>query len=353
MDAMASIGQPCPPQRAAYLVSAYDGTHAHGGITKEEMQRLLRDASDTSRAQSELRLAWGTVVSQRRKVSSPRPVQPAPAGFYRPLSKVRLEQAMLPSMEGKSSRQLLAAYRKARALNPPTKFNVDPSEKKLVPKEEPQSQTQTTGAAKKESRSRLDAGRPIAGQISDLLKAQMKEMITLMREWDEDGSNSISYAEFEKAMTGMGLKSNQKIRELWKDFDKDKSGEISYDELLAALNPPKKSLAPIEYTDGKRDKDASAGMSVNVSAVTRTPGQQLIEAFDEISTNRVLDVFNAWDKGGNGSLSRYEFGKAMAALGMKSTKAEIMKLFNTIDTNQNGLIEYRELHAAINDERMG
>ena len=153
-------------------------------ITKEEMQRLLRDASDTSRAQSELRLAWGlsflnvtechhhVLCSQRRRAFIDR--------FPKCVSSKR---CCLPWR--KSSRQLLAAYRKARALNPPTKFNVDPSEKKLVPRSHNRKRRQLA-PQKKESRSRLDAGRPIAGQISDLLKTQMKEMITLMREWDED-----------------------------------------------------------------------------------------------------------------------------------------------------------------------
>ena len=38
------IDQPCPPQRAAHLISVYDGDRA-GRITHEEMQRLLRGAA--------------------------------------------------------------------------------------------------------------------------------------------------------------------------------------------------------------------------------------------------------------------------------------------------------------------
>ena len=76
---------------------------------------------------------------------------------------------------------------------------------------------------------------------------------------------------------------------------------------------------------------------------------QLYEAFEEIATDRVLDVFRVWDKNNGGTISRGEFGKAMAALGLKTTKAELNKLFNEIDVDHSGEISYQELRQAVVD----
>jgi Ca2+-binding EF-hand superfamily protein len=54
------------------------------------------------------------------------------------------------------------------------------------------------------------------------------------------------------------------------------------------------------------------------------------EAFDEMATDRVLDVFKAWDADNTGTLSRAEFAKAMVRMGVKCTRAELFKLFNEI-----------------------
>ena len=52
---------------------------------------------------------------------------------------------------------------------------------------------------------------------------------------------AISYAEFQKAMSTLGLTVSAEVEELWKSFDKDGTGEIVYHELLESLTP---SLAP-------------------------------------------------------------------------------------------------------------
>lgn len=198
----------------------------------------------------------------------------------------------------------------------------------------------------------LDPLRPLAGQLSDLLLSQMRRVVEAFDEWDTDGSNSISCAEFEKAMVSFGLKPSSKVKSLFLELDKDGNGEIGYEELLAALDPPKVPLLPKQYGQDRSCKDAlSAGLKVRQSATQRSIAEQLHEAFSEVATDRVLDVFRAWDEDSGGSISRHELAKAVATLGIKATKTELNRLFIKLDPDNSGQIEYKELYKAIKDHR--
>lgn len=59
---------------------------------------------------------------------------------------------------------------------------------------------------------------------------------------------------------------------------------------------------------------------------------------------RVLDLFRAWDEDGNGLISREEFVRGMAPLGIVVPPAESGSLFDTFDEDGSGSIEYSELH---------
>jgi Ca2+-binding EF-hand superfamily protein len=353
MDALVDMEQPCPPQRAAHLVSVYGRGHS-GLLSREQMQELLQDATGASRMHKELLVAWTCVGLNRKK--TPPPAYPPPAGLYRPLSQLRKAHQPLPSMHTSSPQRLLAVYRTNRAEKALT------SEAKMTNAEVATNPRHDHHAATDKHRvpteklpkckARLDSTRPLVGQISDMVKTQMRDVLQQFREWDEDGSGAISFVEFERAMSSLGLKASIQIKKLWNSMDTDGNGEIAYEELLTALDPPKKALAPIEYTDGARE-DVAGQLKIRSTASIVAPKTQLVEAFDEIATSRVMDVFSSWDLDGDGVISRFEFGKAMSAKGMETTKKEVMMLFNSIDTDQNGFIEYKELHRVLNEDRMG
>ena len=356
MDALVDMEQPCPPQRAAHLVSVYGRGHS-GLLTRNELQELLQDASGTSRMHTELLMAWSYVGLNRKK--TPPPAYPPPAGLYRPLSKLRQPHHPLPAMHVSSSQRLLAVYRTNRADNAaageehPTSVQGEAKPRKhRDPPTVAEGKSRPASEKPPKSKVRLDATRPLVGQIGDMVKSQMKEVLQQFREWDDDGNGLISFTEFEGAMASLGLKANAKIKKLWQSLDADGSGDIAYEELLEALDPPKKELAPIEYTDGARE-DVAGQLKIRSTASIVSPITQLTEAFDEIATSRVFDVFTSWDVDNDGVISRFEFGKAMMAMGMKSSKKEVMKLFNSIDVDQNGFIEYKELYKAIDEDRMG
>jgi len=196
---------------------------------------------------------------------------------------------------------------------------------------------------------------PLAGQLSDLLLAQMREVIQAFSEWDADGSAGLSHGEFRRAMGALGLRSNHKIEKLWKEFDRDGSGEVVYEELSAALAPKgmdglmsmPRSYMPQTVDAAKINAELKAG----VTAKVRSAAEQMHEAFGEMATERVLDVFQAWDVDGGGSLSRAEFAAAMVRLGVKTTKAQLNKLFNELDPDHSGTIKHNELYWAVKERR--
>jgi len=70
--------------------------------------------------------------------------------------------------------------------------------------------------------------------------------------------------------------------------------------------------------------------------------EQLANALRENST-RVLDLFRSWDADGDGQVSRAEFHKAMAALGLEVEKQIIDDLFSEWDKDGGGELGYNEL----------
>lgn len=77
----------------------------------------------------------------------------------------------------------------------------------------------------------------LCDHVRDMLRHQSSRVLDLFRKWDKDSSKVISYLEFEKAMSFLGIPKQADVRALWTAFDIDGSGDLTYHELLAALQP--------------------------------------------------------------------------------------------------------------------
>ena len=80
--------------------------------------------------------------------------------------------------------------------------------------------------------------------VRALLKHQSRRLLDLFRQWDSDATNTIDREEFEKAMSSLGVVKEAEVDALWADFDADSSGEITYNELLATLDPSHATANP-------------------------------------------------------------------------------------------------------------
>ena len=202
---------------------------------------------------------------------------------------------------------------------------------------------------------RLDASRPIAAQVSDMLVGRMKQAIETFHEWDTDRSHSIDLDEFTKAMAALGFTDAARVEALFRQCDVDGSGGIEIDELVAALEPTKDD--DDDDDDGRGDtppidptaRQTTAGqratklsMKNEMRKVQKGMIQQLQEAFDTFSQQQVMWVFKQCDDG-NGCITRPEFAEAMAWLGLEISTTEINYLYNQMDLDGSGRINYSEV----------
>ena len=93
-------------------------------------------------------------------------------------------------------------------------------------------------------------------------------------------------------------------------------------------------------------KSADSGaLNVQLDAASDVPiMEQLAEAL-AANLDRVIDVFRAWDTDGSGMISKREFRQGLSMLGLKELPREqVDALFDQIDTDHNGAIEYGEIN---------
>ena len=238
----------------------------------------------------------------------------------------------------------------------------------------------------------LNPLQPLGPQLRDVLLSQMKRAIDLFKEFDTDRSNTISMAEFTKAFKDMFKVKPRDAADLFKQLDADSSGELTYHELLDALDA---HLAPDGESEQARDPNNKAGgfrynsidsrdahvaierkeadngaYSQAIRMDQQTADKQISHdahvkesalkehrqskvegvtldrkknAMVSFANARVVDVFRSWDLDEDGAISRNEFGKAMVSLGYRASKAEMDKVFKKFDPDGSGVIEYSEL----------
>jgi Ca2+-binding EF-hand superfamily protein len=152
-------------------------------------------------------------------------------------------------------------------------------------------------------------------------------------------------------MGSLGVPPSQ-LRKLWRELDADGSGSVSYDELIDALAPQRLALQPKLFAPHALSGEVVRSKMRASAASNRAKARdRMHDAFGELATDRVIDVFRSWDEDGSGALSRPEFCKAISALGVQATRKELIELFNALDPDHSGFIELRELRQEIQGRR--
>ena len=146
--------------------------------------------------------------------------------------------------------------------------------------------------------------------IKDLLAAADRGALgSLFQIWDADGSGYLDREEFGERVTSLCQENHVEysvslLDELWKDYDNDASGCITYDEWMRV------SL---------RDQLAQDG-------------------------ERVMDAFRRWDQSGDGQIDRAEFLRAVQKLGVAAPSSLIEDVFDGFDVDGSGTLAFTELH---------
>lgn len=159
----------------------------------------------------------------------------------------------------------------------------------------------------------------------------------------------------------LGLKVERAVaEELFDSFDEDKSGAISYQEMQHILSRRVElddalKAGAVEFTMESKNKVAlRTGLTEGISGVLGAKtklltGEGAPPIVDQIrdaltkSLSRVIDLFREWDDDGSGSVSKVEFRRALPILGLDISKEDADALFDTLDGDLSGTVEFNEL----------
>lgn len=85
-------------------------------------------------------------------------------------------------------------------------------------------------------------------QLKKALSSNMKRVLDLFRDWDDDASGTVDKKEFRRAVTALGLEAPRiEIDRLFDSFDKDGGGEIDC-ACTAAHSPRVGNSRPTPYS---------------------------------------------------------------------------------------------------------
>ena len=146
------------------------------------------------------------------------------------------------------------------------------------------------------------------GILKDKLAGSLAKMGDVFRMWDRNGSGRIERVEFRLAVKSLGIDASDQVCDtVFREFDANGSGAVDYREYVIAM---------------------------------------LRDALHRFSW-RVLDIFAKMDKNNDGTISRAEFRRGLQEFGFDASPTDLDAIFDDIDLDGSGRVEYGELHARL------
>ena len=90
--------------------------------------------------------------------------------------------------------------------------------------------------------------------------------------------------------------------------------------------------------------------TVKLEATSDKSLQEQLKEVMAANNAKLIDLFREWDDDGNGALDKKEMRKAVAALGYDAPRKDIDAIFDSLDTDNSGMIEFHELKAALSEK---
>lgn len=158
--------------------------------------------------------------------------------------------------------------------------------------------------------------------------------------FDKYNKGFITTKNFKRVIKDLGVNyTNKEISDIVNQIDKDNSGEIEFDEFLRFMIEEKKKVGE------------TANLTNNLKNVKleETP----VKEKEETEEERIIRAFKVFDTDNSGTISLDEFEVALCKLGdSKITKKEARRIFNDVDVDHNGELDYTEFYNFFKNEYM-
>ena len=217
---------------------------------------------------------------------------------------------------------------------------------------------------------KIDLHEFIRFSLRDALARDSARVIDLLREWDGDKNGVIDRKEFCKAIQALGfgaLADKQDIDLVFDEFDVSKDGLVDFNELNKQLRQSAAVDAKMLGVHGsvalRSEQDAQLkrtgagrvrkGVGNVASGLDASKAARAAEVLDMLrnlfssSPEKMMELFREIDESGDGLVSRQEFALACRALSLSLPKKELKMLFQTLDPDGSGSIEYHEMRGAL------
>ena len=190
-------------------------------------------------------------------------------------------------------------------------------------------------------------------KLEELAVIKYGSVANMFREFDDDKSGQISLDEFSKAMKKRNLEpmfSREAQRILFGYLDKDSSDTLELQEFVKFFDEPDPRQGRVDdalttFADNKklsprlqRIKDSLVEKLHN-----RRRNAKLLDGM-EYATQQLLNAFRHIDEDGSGELNVKELHKALGPsyLNLDMSKEEVNYLMTAMDVNHDGSVSYKE-----------
>ena len=219
----------------------------------------------------------------------------------------------------------------------------------------------------------IEAAEFIKWALKEALQRSSARVVDLLSEWDTDGSGEIELPEFIRVVRHLGFDAlEEEIKAVFDEIDVNKSGSLEIRELKQKLNEAvreeaaegdkdygqlqRHAIRQVDWREGVQDAQAKIAEAVQAAApAAAAPAGVATNAIEiarqlratlgsEEGLGRVMDLFRMWDVDGDGQVTKKEFRKAVMTLGFTVERKEVDALFELLDKDKGGSIEYRELN---------
>ncbi|KAH6807181.1 EF hand calcium-binding protein family [Perilla frutescens var. frutescens] len=133
----------------------------------------------------------------------------------------------------------------------------------------------------------------------------------------------------------------QQLKEIFDRFDMDKDGSLTLLELAALLRALGLKPTGDQIHSISTSMDANGNGSIEFDELVETILSDINEQV-MLNQDRLMEVFKAFDRDGNGFITAAELAGQMAKMGQPLTYHELTEMIQEADANGDGVISFNE-----------